>query len=30
MRKRPAKRNAKKFRKVRSLNFANPRGGVRQ
>lgn len=28
--KRPAKRNGKKFRKVRSLCYATPRGGIRQ
>lgn len=30
MRKHRAKRNAKKFRKIRALNYATPRGGIRQ
>lgn len=30
MKKRPAKRNAKKYRKIRALNYATPRGGIRQ
>lgn len=30
MKKFKAKKNAKKYRKIRALNTASPRGGIRQ
>ena len=30
MLKKKAKRNGKKFNKIRKLNYATPRGGIRQ